>query len=110
MNATRIAENEALFRDVNERIKDITAGQRLPGREDLWEFLCECGDEDCVERIHLTVDEYERVRSNPRHFAAVRGHELPRVERVVDSTDRFVVLEKLGEGATVAEETDPRPS
>jgi hypothetical protein len=108
MNATRIAENEALFRDVNERIKDITAGQRDPAQEDVWEFLCECGDDTCVERIPLTLDEYEQVRSNPRHFAAVPGHELPAVERVIESTERFLVLEKVGEGATIAEETDPR--
>jgi hypothetical protein len=108
MKATRIAENEALFRDVNERIKDITAGERLSWRDEVWEFLCECGNQDCVERIHLTAGEYERVRSNPRHFAVVPGHELPVVERVVDSTERFLVLEKLGEGATVAEKTDPR--
>jgi hypothetical protein len=108
VTATRIAENEALFRDVNERIKDITAGQRAPDEGDFWEFLCECGTDACVERIDLTLAEYEKLRSNPKHFAVVPGHELPAVERVVETSDRFLVLEKVGEGAKIAEDTDPR--
>jgi hypothetical protein len=108
MTSMRIAQNEALFRDVNERIKDITAEQHAPGTEDVWEFLCECGTEGCVERIHLTVAEYEALRSKATQFAVVPGHEVPAVERVVESSERFLLLEKLGEGATIAEETDPR--
>ncbi len=95
--------NEALFREVNERIREITTWDTGA------EFLCECGDPDCAQPIVMTVDEYEAVRSRPTRFLIVAGHEVPDVERVVERTDRFAVVEKLpGEPATIAVETDPR--
>jgi hypothetical protein len=32
----------------------------------------------------MRVDEYERLRHNPRRFAVVPGHELPDIEAVVE--------------------------
>jgi hypothetical protein len=45
----RIARNEALFREVNERVKEISDASE--GRVD---FLCECGDDQCTASISLT--------------------------------------------------------
>jgi hypothetical protein len=102
--ADRIARNEALFRDVNERIRDL----RDEAGRDLVEFLCECGDDDCVERIALSPDEYEEVRADPVLFAVAAGHVVPQVERVVAANERFETVRKLpGEQAT-ARETNPR--
>jgi hypothetical protein len=36
------------------------------------------------------------------------GHEDPSVEHVVQQTERFLVVEKEGEAAHEAEESDPR--
>jgi hypothetical protein len=36
------------------------------------------------------------------------GHEDPGVEHVVQQTDRFLVVEKEGQAAHEAEESDPR--
>ena len=101
----RFAENESVFRDVNERVEE--SHERF-GAEGLQEFLCECGDEACTERIFLTLEEYEAVRRNPTRFALVPGHEIEDVEEVVERTDRFAVVEKTGLGRRVAEERDPR--
>src|SRR5215210_7292791 len=91
----QIAKNQALFRDINERVKEIGANRGAPHDEE-WEFLCECGHQDCIARITLTVPEYEAVRSVPTHFALVPGHEQPAVERVVGGDrERFLVAEKL---------------
>jgi hypothetical protein len=103
----QVVKNEALFRDVNERVKRIDAAHGLPQTE-LWEFLCECGHADCIERVSLTVDEYERVRSSPINFLVVPGHELPEVEHVVELTERYAVVEKDPQERRVALETDPR--
>ena len=102
--AERLARNEATFRDVNERIVDLTKEQR----EQLFDALCECSDATCTERIELTLAEYARVRSRGEQFAVVPGHEVPEIERVVEQTDRFAIVEKVGEGARVARELDPR--
>ena len=99
----RLGKNEALFREVNERIRDITTWDSGV------EFLCECGDPDCTQPIVMSVEEYEAVRSRSTRFLVVAGHDAPDVERVVDRTDRFAVVEKLpGAPTTIAVETDPR--
>lgn len=101
----RIAANEAVFRQINERIEQ----GHWPGEEDaLIAFRCECARLGCNQLLELTAGTYERVRANPRRFFLVPGHELPDVERVVEQTDDYFVVEKEGEGGAMAEETDPR--
>lgn len=102
----RVAENESAFRDVNERIEE--SHQRLGMGDDLAEFLCECGEASCSQRVFLRLGEYEAVRSSALRFATVPGHEIPDAERVVEQNERFAVVEKIEEGARVATERDPR--
>jgi hypothetical protein len=101
----RIARNEATFRRVNE---DIGRGRDTADDVTLIGFVCECGQPDCSRLIELTPAEYERLRSHPRRFAVVDGHEIVAVERVVERHERYSVVEKLPETAHVADETDPR--
>ena len=101
----RVARNEIAFREVNERIEESHSRFGAEGRQ---EFLCECGHAECAERILLTLDEYEGVRADGRRFALVGGHEILGVERIVERADRFVIVEKIGRGARVAAEEDPR--
>jgi hypothetical protein len=101
----RIGRNEVLFREVNERIEEFQSGEGVEGRFD---FLCECGDENCTEQIRLTLAEYEGVRSDPIQFVVLPGHEVPEMERIVQSGDRFSVVRKQEEAAEVAEQHDPR--
>jgi hypothetical protein len=102
---SRIAENEALFREVNEAIE---RGQ-WPGEEDSsTAYRCECARLDCNQLVSLTPKEYERVRTKPRRFVVLPGHEEPGVETVVASGDGYVVVEKLDEAARLAEASDPR--
>ena len=101
--AERVGRNEAFFRQVNERVRDVNeAFSDLTGRGD---FVCECGDASCVEGITLTMDEYRAVRSEPELFAIALGHELPDVEDVVRTNERFTVVRKReGEPAEIARE------
>jgi hypothetical protein len=101
----RVSRNEVLFREVNERIEETQSGEGAGGYSD---FLCECGDENCIEQIALTLAEYEDVRSEPTQFVVRRGHEVPDIERVVRTGDRFSVVRKQDEAAVLAEEHDPR--
>jgi hypothetical protein len=98
----RIARNEALFREVNERVQEITPSE---GGID---FICECGYEECIERVSLTSDEYERVRSDPVEFFVKPGHEIPDVEEVVEAHDRFLLVRKHVAERDIARQTDPR--
>jgi hypothetical protein len=102
----RVARNESASREINEGIELAHEGA-VP--TDHVRMVCECGQEHCDRLIAISIAEYERVRSDPRQFAVVRDHVLGDVERVVDETDRFVVVAKLeGTPAAVATEEDPR--
>jgi hypothetical protein len=101
----RIAHNESVFRDVNERIAD----GRWPGEADAAvAFRCECGSLRCNQLLEVTLAVYERVRADPRHFLLLPGHEIPGVEVVIGGGDGYTVVEKVGVAGEVAEATDPR--
>jgi hypothetical protein len=97
--------NEALFREVNERIEDVST---MLERDDEMEFLCECDDPECLEKVRATHADYEAIRAVPTHFVVLPGHEDPGVEHVVRHTERFLVVEKEGQAAHEAQEDDPR--
>jgi hypothetical protein len=103
----RIGLNETLFREVNERVKDINESFR--SRIDQAEFVCECGDDSCTERVRMTLSEYDELRSESTHFVVRPGHEIPNVESVVLRREGYIVVEKKpGPAAAMAKETDPR--
>jgi hypothetical protein len=100
----RIARNEALFREVNERVREV----RPEDDEDTLGFLCECGDEACTETVYLSVGTYEEVRSDPTMFIVAPGHEMNDVEEPVRRAEGYIIVRKHAEEAATALETDPR--
>jgi hypothetical protein len=101
----RAARNEALFREVNERIEELGNTPR-PGGE--LSLICECADEACIERVSVDRDTYGRTRSDARCFLLVPGHERAELERVVERGDVYVIVRKHGEAGVIAEQNDPR--
>jgi hypothetical protein len=102
--AERRAENENVFREMNERLEGL--GEEFG--EGTVEFLCECADPSCSEALLIPIAVYEAVRDRPRRFLVVPGHERQDVERVVEEHADYLVIEKFGEAGEVAEDTDPR--
>ena len=101
----RIAHNEAIFRDVNEAIsRGVWPGEERAEAA----FCCECGQLGCNEMLELAAEEYERIRNDARRFVLAPGHEIAEAETVVETHDGYVIVEKRGQAARVAEETDPR--
>ncbi len=104
-----MGKNQALFREVNERIKDVSERLVAFDGDMPLEFVCECSDEGCNDAVLLTLAEYEAVRAHPRHFFVARGHLWrPEIERLVTDGTRYVVVEKLGDAGEIAEDDDPR--
>jgi hypothetical protein len=93
------AKNQALFREINERLRELKSGA-----EEHAGFTCECADVVCLQTIDLTLVEYEAVRSSPTRFAVVADerHVVPEAERVVERTDRYWVVEKIDAAAKLA--------
>jgi hypothetical protein len=105
--AERIGLNEALFREVNERIEDVA--ETLQSDPETLDILCECGSAQCMERITLRRSDYETLRGDPHLFAVHPGHDEPTVEEVVSHHEGYDVVRKhVGAAEKIAEETDPR--
>jgi hypothetical protein len=105
-----IASNEGLFRDVNDRIEEISQKLSQGAKERQAEeadFLCECGHENCTESVRMSLREYEDVRGDETLFLVFPGHEDNNVEEVVDRYERYRVVRKHPEDAAIAEATDP---
>ena len=64
----RLSKNEVLFHALSENIL------RAPTDVDVFEFACECADEQCLGTVQLTLTEYERVRNTPSHLVLLPGH------------------------------------
>ena len=106
MQSEAKARNEALFRRVNEKIEAVS--QTISATDTTMDFLCECDDVECRKTVNATRAEYESVRAVPTHFIVVPGHVDGGVERVIASNERFLIVEKQGAAAKLAEESDPR--
>ena len=106
--AARLARNQALYREVNERVQAINEAfdNLLP----LGDWICECANPECSERLSLTHEEYETLRADGSRFAVApdEAHLFPEVENVTERHDRYWVVEKQGIAAQVAVEADPR--
>ena len=103
----RVGLNEAVFREVNERIEDLAERFNLEDRP--LDLICECGDATCMERITMTHTEYEELRSDSRQFAVYPGHVYGDIEDLVDRRSGYdVVRKREGEAAELAEASDSR--
>ena len=89
----RLVRNQLVFREVNDRIREVT--ERFDVAHHPINFICECSREDCTETVPLGAGEYEGVRSRPTVFVIVPGHETLEVERVVEINERFMLVEKI---------------
>jgi len=103
----RKAANEAIFREVNERIKSLQS--RLVIADEPLRIMCECDQLDCSTPLAVTIEAYERVRGDSACFLVAPGHEDTAIERVVEAAPDYVIVRKNpGEPQQVAEESDPR--
>jgi hypothetical protein len=91
MDQERMARTESAFREVNEAIAETA--ERFEAEEA--DFVCECADPQCAHRVSAELEDYEEVRSEPTHFLLAPGHHRPEVERVVERTGEFEVVEKF---------------
>jgi hypothetical protein len=84
-------QTEDVFRSANDAIaeKGRQFGWTFPGP-----FLCECSDMRCLERLELTLEAYEELRSHPDRYLLAPGHEVADAT-VVRRTKAFTVVEKL---------------
>jgi len=98
----RAARNEALFREVNENIARL---EERHGTTSDPVYICECANAACAEQIAIDAETYSRVRAGARYFFVKAGHQEAELERVVETHDDYLVVEKTGAAGDVAEQT-----
>jgi hypothetical protein len=104
----RQSRNEALFREVNERIAELGSSAQAWSPDGMVEFMCECGaDGGCGERVRVPLRVYERVREQDDRFIVRPGHETPELERAIDWADDYVIVDKV-DAAEAFVADDPR--
>jgi hypothetical protein len=102
--AERVGINEALFREVNERMRELNEG--FATFTGTWEIVCECAELTCVERLVVAPADYERVRRRAELFIVAPSHVMADYELVLEEHDGYTVVEKLGEAAETTRETE----
>lgn len=88
----RILENESAYHRFSEQL-----WQRMSDNDELGDttrFSCECSNANCSTEIAMTVGGYRHLRSHPRWFAVVSGHQVPEVEPVVGEREDYLIVER----------------
>jgi hypothetical protein len=91
------ADVHLLFRQVNDRVRTLNEAFEpiLAGGE----WVCECADSRCVERIELSLAEYDAIRAHAGRFVALAGHDVSGADRIVERVNGYVIVEQSSNGA-----------
>jgi hypothetical protein len=92
LSEKRASQNHALFREVGEGLRVLS--DEIDGVIVIEDFVCECVESTCIDRVGLSFAEYEALREVPAHFAVRRGHVHPAFDRVVEEHDGYAIVEK----------------
>jgi hypothetical protein len=96
-----LVEMETTARERNEWIEQ--AHDSLGDNGPTYEFVCECSDSRCTSTIGLSRSDYEEIRAHSVRFVIAPNHENPELDRIVQESESFTVVEKLpGEPARIA--------
>ena len=103
----RVAENEAIFRGVNEQLSKLAGAIATENDPNEVEIVCECGTQSCTDRITIPQADYRRTRDDSTLFLLRPGHDDPEAETVVDrATTYWIVRKRPGTGERVARALD----
>ena len=95
----RLIENELLFRKKNKAaknaIKKFYEDFDIDPENEALQFYCECSNDDCEDRIEMTVEDYEKHHSRKDRFIVLPGHETDTVEKVVQQYDDYAIVQKF---------------
>jgi hypothetical protein len=100
------ANNQVVFRKFNERIIDVRSDLKQAAKEngklesvsnddDMSSFICECSDENCTMKIHLSLNDYQNEHARDDTFTVATHHEVTDIEKTIDKMPDYIVVQKL---------------
>jgi hypothetical protein len=92
----RAAQNQLLFRSVNERIQEL--GEKILNAVAQLDFACECDNPECHKAIPMPIEEFAAIDRQHNRFIVCLGHDDLEVEDVVATHDSYVIVAKRGAG------------
>ena len=102
--------NQSLFREINERVKDLNNAfsMVLP----VGEWICECANDTCVERIQMSTEEYEAVRRDGARFFVAPSHDhvLAGSQRIIERHETYWVSRRSASRASSHSESTRVPT
>ena len=102
----RAARNQAIFRAVNEKLRDLNEPFAEATGTGTFMVACECSRLDCVEVIEIPEAVYREVRRSPRTFVVLPEHGESSIERATSGDENYSVVEVYaGAALSVVEET-----
>ena len=116
----RQIENEMIFRRANEQVSDgldeLDAmhaednNPELMRKDDIQlEFMCECSDEKCKERVTILLSVYQKIHEDRDCFVIRVGHQVEEIEEIVSTGQDYSVVRKnktIAEPGPYLNETD----
>jgi hypothetical protein len=98
MDVERNARAQVVYRDLNDRIREMDEEFRNRGRI---EVMCECG-RGCAQRLEVPVDDYDRARRDSTYFLVTAPHFAGEVDRVIEDHGSWLLVEAFGVAAEIA--------
>jgi hypothetical protein len=82
--------NSLLFREVNERIREMPVSWL---EDEAQELVCECRDADCIATIAVTRADFQAARERPGRFLLASHHAGEAGTRILAHWDGYVTVE-----------------
>jgi len=95
----KMIRNEQVIRDRNRAVGDSIKKYFRNNKEAVeapLDFMCECSDLQCEERVSVSIKNYEKLHKQNNRFLIVKGHKTPAIEKTIKQLEGIVVVEKSG--------------
>lgn len=86
----RQARNQALYREVNNRIAELASS--LVGVGEPQSFICECSRLGCSAQVEVPPEVYAQICDKPGAFLVHPGHEDSVSEEILASQNNYAVV------------------
>lgn len=115
LSERRLVENEMVFRNLNQQVmkgigdlKELAhthnQASLVPDISQPLDFYCECSNTDCTVRIEVKPEDYKRIHEDSRNFVTAKGHQIPEIEKILERTPGYDVVQKNREPSHIISE------